>query len=854
MSSVLDQARAGLKHYFQYDDFRGGQSEAVETLLNGEDLCVIMPTGAGKSICYQLPALLLPSFTIVISPLIALMKDQVDALVARNIPAAFLNSTQTSLQQQGVMDALQQGQIKLLYVAPERLRIPAFRQQLKALQPQMLVVDEAHCISQWGHDFRPDYQRIGEYAEEMEIRQLAAFTATATPTVQKDIVTQLHRPEMKTLITGFSRKNLHFSVMNASGKQKNAILGKYLKKKEPTIIYCSSRKNVDSVCEEFDLKGYHAGLNDKEREEAQEYFINDPCPVLVATNAFGMGIDRADIRRVIHYNFPGSVEAYYQEAGRAGRDNKDSECIMFYSMADKFIHEFLIDMNNPDERYVHALWDELLEIREETQSDSLEVPTNHLAGEVGLEGKEQMVSGCLKILEQNKYIERGYKGHNKGFISFNGDLKQLFEHHSQIRTQRSIFTARMISAFGEQLSFGMEASYFDLERVSGLNSDQLKRVLRALSEEHVVWRAPFNGRAINLMRFDADLQVDFSKYYEKKDFELSRLGEVMHYANVFDCRQKALVEYFGEKVDKAWRCGTCDLCTKKKPEGVKFEAKDNKVVLNILKAVKQHSSYIGRKKLVLLLTGSKSKEITGGYLGKSPHYAALRGFDQDSIMKYVDSLLAKGYIEMSRGKYPVLEIASEGERAIIRVQADIAHFNKTGERRSSVNNESSLRSQARGSRQEARGEDSGPLFSNKKKPSQKTESREQRTEKPKERSGPLFGGKEAEKKREPKRRISFDDLDAKFGLSDEEDEPVQMPVTDASQRPELYEKLRAMRNRIAKDMNLQPFQVCNNFTLQDMTVKAPSTLSELEKVRGIGPQKAQQWGKVFLAIIAEWRG
>ena len=383
---------------------------------------------------------------------------------------------------------------------------------------------------------------------------------------------------------------------------------------------------------------------------------------------------------------------------------------MFYSMADKFIHEFLIDMNNPDERYVHNLWDELLDAREDLQSDSLEIPTNQLASAIGLDGKEQMVSGCLKILEQNKYIERGYKGHNKGFISFNGDLKALFEHHSQVRTQRSIFTARMISAFGEQLSFGMEMAYFDLERVSGLNSDQVKRVLRALSDDFVNWRAPFNGRAINVTRFEADLEIDFSKHLEKKDFELTRLGEVMHYAQAFDCRQKALVEYFGEKVESTWRCGTCDLCTKKTPSAGNFDAKDNKVVLNILKAVKHHSSYIGRKKLVLLLTGSKSKEITGGYLGKSPHYDSLRGFDQDSIMKYVDSLLAKGYIEMSRGKYPVLEIATEGERAIIRIQADVAHFNKTGERRNSL---SSQRTESNGNRgkQLKREEKSGPLFS-----------------------------------------------------------------------------------------------------------------------------------------------
>ncbi|MCM8531914.1 MAG: RecQ family ATP-dependent DNA helicase, partial [Lentisphaeraceae bacterium] len=296
---MTDQLTSALKQYFGFDNFLEGQLEAISKVHEGNDICLVMPTGAGKSICYQLPALLKPGYSIVISPLIALMKDQVDSLNAKGIPAVYINSTQNEREQSENLAKAISGEAKLLYIAPERLRARNFKKFVANTPPDCLIVDEAHCISQWGHDFRPDYTRVGDFCEEIGIKQVCAFTATATELVRSDIKVQLKRNDMSFLVTGFTRPNLTFSVQEANGNKREQYIRKALSDKKPTLIYCASRKNVDELCSGFGIRGYHAGMSDKEREDAQNYFIEDDCPVMAATNAFGMGIDRADIRRVI---------------------------------------------------------------------------------------------------------------------------------------------------------------------------------------------------------------------------------------------------------------------------------------------------------------------------------------------------------------------------------------------------------------------------------------------------------------------------------------------------------------------------------------------------------------------------
>lgn len=342
-----------LKQYFGYDDFRDGQELLIDSILSGNDALGIMPTGAGKSLCFQIPALMLDGITLVISPLISLMKDQVETLNMAGIHAAYLNSSLTTNQYYKALEFAKAGRYPIIYVAPERLATNEFLDFALHTKISMIAVDEAHCVSQWGQDFRPSYLKIVDFIEKLSERPVVCgFTATATKEVRDDIIDMLMLQEPTVLTTGFDRSNLYFGVMTP--KDKYATLKNYVEihPNESGIIYCLTRKVVEEVCEKlqgdgFSVARYHAGLSDAERRQSQDDFIYDRCTIMVATNAFGMGIDKSNVRYVVHYNMPKNMESYYQEAGRAGRDGEASECILYYSGQDVVTNQFFID-NNQD--------------------------------------------------------------------------------------------------------------------------------------------------------------------------------------------------------------------------------------------------------------------------------------------------------------------------------------------------------------------------------------------------------------------------------------------------------------------------------------------------------------------------
>lgn len=401
---TIDDAQLALHKHFGFADFRQGQREVVESILQGHDTIVVMPTGGGKSLCYQLPALMADGVAVVVSPLIALMKDQTDALLARDLPATFINSSIDWEEQRKRLAALRSNRLKLIYVAPERFRSEHFVDALREANISLFAIDEAHCISQWGHDFRPDFLRLRGAIERLGNPQVVALTATATPHVRSDIIEQLALESPRLFVSGFDRPNLSLSVVHTP-KERQKIEGIKRLARETTrdgggsgIVYTSTRKAVEQVAQKLQAAGlravaYHAGMSDAARVEAQEAFMQNRVEMIVATNAFGMGIDKPDIRFVAHYQLPGSIEAYYQEIGRAGRDGLPSVCALFFNYADKRTQDYFIEGSYPTPELIARVYETLVA----TKLKQIELSSREICARSGIKN-EMAIGSALSTL------------------------------------------------------------------------------------------------------------------------------------------------------------------------------------------------------------------------------------------------------------------------------------------------------------------------------------------------------------------------------------------------------------------------------------------------------------------------
>ena len=500
-----------LKKYYGYDSFRPGQEVLIDAVLNKRDVLGIMPTGAGKSVCYQVPALLLPGITLVISPLISLMKDQVQALNQAGVHAAYINSSLTERQIAKAIELAGKGQYKIIYVAPERLETGEFLRFAREADISMITVDEAHCISQWGQDFRPSYMNILTFVQELPKRPIiSAFTATATTRVKDDILAALDLRSPEVLVTGFDRENLYFEVQQI--KKKEEFILKYLDchAGDSGVIYCATRKNVDKVYEILKEYGYpaaryHAGLSNEERKRNQDAFIYDTCPIIVATNAFGMGIDKSNVRFVIHYNMPQSLENYYQEAGRAGRDGEAAECILLYSPQDVIINRFLIESREMNPGMSYAQMDEIKNRDEERlkkmtfYSNSHKCLRNFILQYFG-DGKQNASCNCgncsiclggaktITVNEEEgitgrrseKAIKRSERRKSRGSDLLTPKGRELFERLREVRRQKAsgegvppyiIFSDRTLVDMCEK----MPANREEMLNVSGVGENKFER-------------------------------------------------------------------------------------------------------------------------------------------------------------------------------------------------------------------------------------------------------------------------------------------------------------------------------------------------------------------------------------------
>src|SRR5438874_3135150 len=587
-----------LEKYFGFREFLDAQEEVITAIASGADALVVMPTGGGKSLCYQLPALLLEGTTIVVSPLIALMKDQVDALERRGISATLINSTLSPAEQRERIRALARGEFKLVYIAPERFRSRSFLDALGQSTIALFAVDEAHCLSMWGHDFRPDYFRLGQVLETLGRPQVAAFTATATPEVRRDILTHLALREPREFVAGFARPNLKLLITHVANEaQKYKRLNALIRDHKTGIVYCSTRKRVEAVAETLRLANissilYHGGMNDEEREKAQNEFMQGRRDIVVATNAFGMGIDRADIRFVVHFDVPGSVEAYYQEAGRAGRDGEAATCELLFNHADTRVQEFFIEGSNPPLEFIAQTYEMLR--READAKNELHISIKEMALRLGDERSEMMISSSLHVLDREGYIDR-----------------------------------------------------FDIpgKRVRGT---------RLLQPEV---RAP-------------QLKLDAAKLREKERRDRAKLKMMIDFAYARECRQQAILRYFGES-DPA-RCGNCDICLETAGPARPPTEEDALIVRKALSGVARMSAKIdgewqprfGRGRIVQTLVGSRSQEILNAQLDRLSTHGLLKSEGVAYLNQLLRELQDTGMLVSSGGQYPMVTLTRRGDEVM----------------------------------------------------------------------------------------------------------------------------------------------------------------------------------------------
>lgn len=614
---TFDEAQSALEQYFSFSSFREGQADVIRAVLEGRDSIVVMPTGGGKSLCYQLPALLFPGVTLVVSPLIALMKDQVDALNARGIPATVINSSINFDQQMSRLRAMADGQFRLVYVAPERFRNERFVEALNQIRISLFAVDEAHCISQWGHDFRPDYLRlrdaIAALGSNNDRPQVIALTATATPKVRDDIAAQLALNRPESFVAGFDRPNLALRVEPCkSDKERIVHAARIAERSEGTgIIYASTRKAVEDVAAQLQalglkVAGYHAGLNDATRSRVQERFMSGQLQAIVATNAFGMGVDKRDLRFVTHYNLPGSVEAYYQEVGRAGRDGLPSVCTLLFNYVDTRTHEFFIDGSYPEPDLIREVYDCLKGFERET----LELTAREIAPRIGVRN-ELAINSALVFLDKAGHIERA-------------------------------------AGSGANIRIVDRVSRFDLR---------------------VDWNDLANRRAADERKLRE--MVNFA-YHEEclRRFILNYFGDRKAATNCrcSNCQQHVKWSEIGAAAQQSASENNFAAGARMLTDEEHLTAR------KILSCVARVDGRFGKSVIAEILRGSHEPNIFSHQLDQLSTYGLLRDYSQDELTRFINALIVAGCVAQASAETPITNLTELGRQVMLdraRVELDL---------------------------------------------------------------------------------------------------------------------------------------------------------------------------------------
>ncbi len=570
---TIAQARTILHERFGHTEFRPGQERAVASVLGGRDTLVILPTGGGKSLCYQVPALLLDGLTVVLSPLISLMKDQVDALAAKGIPAAFINSSLSASQISDRLAKAQRGEIKLLYLAPERFDFGSAAARIAAMGVSLLAIDEAHCISEWGHDFRPSYRRVREIRQKLGSPPTLALTATATPEVRRDIARVLALRDPEVVLTGFDRPNLRWHVVRTKNDaEKDGTLVDILRRHDGVaIVYAATRKTVDRVAHMLTRSGvraeaYHAGLDDARRREVQDSFMSEQVRAIVATNAFGMGIDKKNVRLVVHHAMPGSLEAYYQEAGRAGRDGDSADCYLLHAFQDRFTHEFFIKAACPEREVVTAVY--YAACNRSAADGSLSLDSAGLAAAAKGKISDREAEASLRLLTAAGAVSVAEGSRSRARVRMLATPDRVraelgSDETMELGVLRALWRSSR-GAIADGAIVDLDALPPGLAGVGGAAA-----VLDALQDrQFVVWARVGEGMVVADRKAPIERwPIDWETLDRRRRAETSQLDVAQKYAYTDRCRRGFVLRYFGDPAATN-RCEQCDNCLALKHEAV----------------------------------------------------------------------------------------------------------------------------------------------------------------------------------------------------------------------------------------------------------------------------------------------
>jgi ATP-dependent DNA helicase RecQ len=627
---TLDDAQSALERHFGFSRFREGQAGVIEAVLAGQDVIVVMPTGGGKSLCYQLPALLFPGVTLVVSPLIALMKDQVDALKARDIAATYINSSLSYDDQLARLRGMSRGEYRLVYIAPERFRNARFVESLRGCKISLFAVDEAHCISQWGHDFRPDYLRLREAAEALARPPLIALTATATPQVRSDIAAQLGLKKVSDFVAGFDRHNLTLRVEPCKSDNDRLTAAYQIVKraKGSGIIYCSTRKAVDQVVGKLQRLGltvgaYHAGLDETKRTRMQDYFMAGDLDAIVATNAFGMGVDKSDIRFVTHYNLPGSIEAYYQEVGRAGRDGLPSLCTLLFNYIDTRTHEFFIEGSFPPRQVIEEVYACLLGMGLET----IHLSASALAPRVGTKN-EIAINSALIYLEKADHIAR-QQGRDSGI--------------------------RMIdrAPVGE-----LRIDWNDIAQREAAERRKLREMVNFAYHERCLRRF--------ILRYFGDRK-------EAANCRCSNCQPELKWGEAALVQQGSKQEPGLRPAPKTAKVAeaapqSIDVVDVGGPRALSDD--EHLAARKILSCVARMEGKFGKGMVASVLRGAKAKNVVANELDRLSTYGLLSEYSQDDLTRFINALIVAGCVKQTGGAYPTVNLTTLGG-AVMRDQTRV---------------------------------------------------------------------------------------------------------------------------------------------------------------------------------------